>query len=952
MDLGGEQVMGQSTERQIVIRGAREHNLRNLDLELPREQFITITGVSGSGKSSLAFDTLFAEGQRAYVASLSAYARNFLDKLERPEVDSIEGLSPAIAIEQGTTSRNPRSTVGTVTEIHDHLRLLFARLGHPSCPQCGHGLRAQTVDEIVDLLLALPEATQIWILAPLTAENRAARGRELLAESYLRFRVDGRVQSYDAEATLNWDAAERVEVVLDRIRLRAGRRARLGEAVEAAYRIGQGIVRVVLEGEDAPWQEQSFTEGLYCVACDEALPLPEPRNFSFNSPAGACPACGGLGLQRELDEALIVPDPSLSIAAGGLVGMPKGGSYYTMMLAQMGERYGFSVDEPLAAISPANMQIILYGSEEEIDWDIVHPEKQRQWKFTRPWEGVIPWFKRRYLETKSEGIRRGLESLMSEQRCRHCEGKRLRPESLAFRVGGLDIAELSALSIWDLVAFFERLELSKGEAEIARLLLAELRGRLAFLNDVGLGYLSLERGATTLSGGESQRIRLATQLGSSLTGVLYVLDEPSIGLHAKDNARLLKALRAMRDRGNTVVVVEHDEETMRAADWVVELGPGAGRQGGELVYSGPLADMCPEHSLTAAYLSGAKRVRPPGEARRPDRWLELKGATMHNLKEVDIDFPLHCMCCVTGASGSGKSTAVIDILYRALRQQLHRANQAPGPHRALLGVAQVDKVVAVDQSPIGRSPRSNPATYVGVFDVIRGLFSKVPEARARGYKAGRFSFNVKGGRCERCKGDGVSKIEMHFLPDVHVRCEACKGQRYNQETLEILYKGKTIAQVLELSVAEAAEFFAAVPSCAAPLKLLEEVGLGYLALGQAATTLSGGEAQRLKLARELSKKQREHTLYVLDEPTTGLHFADIQRLLQVLFGLRDQGHSVLVIEHNLDFIACADWIIDMGPGGGAQGGQLVAAGPPEQVAEVEASATGACLRAKLSDSPS
>jgi excinuclease ABC subunit A len=932
----------------IRIKGAREHNLKNIDVTLPKDRLVVITGLSGSGKSSLAFDTLYAEGQRRYVESLSAYARQFLDLMEKPDVDSIEGLSPAISIEQKSTSHNPRSTVGTVTEIYDYLRVLFARVGRPHCPSCGRPIESQTVQQMVDAVLALPEGERIFVLAPVV-RGRKGEYRKLLQdlqrEGFVRARVDGQAVELEGAGELARYKAHTIEVVVDRLVIKPGVQGRLTESVELALQKGEGllIVHRLSDGSD-----QLFSERLSCPACQTALPEMEPRLFSFNSPHGACPACSGLGVKMELDPAKIVPNPSLSVLQGALAPWPvEGGFWYREMLEGLARDLGFSLRAPFKDLPEEARSAILYGSNgRKIAYDVRREGSRYQFEHT--FEGIIPNLMRRYKETKSEASREEIESFMSNSPCPACGGQRLKPEALSVRVGGHSIAAFTELSVKKALSALEELGLGPREQEIARMVLKEIRSRLSFLDNVGLGYLTLARSATTLSGGESQRIRLATQVGSQLTGVLYVLDEPSIGLHPRDNRRLLDTLTAMRDLGNTVVVVEHDEETIRSADHVVDLGPGAGIHGGEVVAQGSVAAICAaERSITGAYLSGRRSIPVPQIRRKPRGFMVIRGAAENNLKEIDVPVPLGVLTVVAGVSGSGKSTLVHEILYKGLVQRIYHGIEKPGAHRDMENWVLLDKVIEIDQSPIGRTPRSNPATYTGLFTPIRDLFAQVPEARARGYRPGRFSFNVKGGRCEACQGDGVLKIEMHFLPDVYVTCDTCKGKRYNRETLEVRYKNKTIAEVLDMTVSEALGFFENVPLVTKKLQTLVDVGLGYVHLGQQATTLSGGEAQRIKLARELSKRATGSTLYVLDEPTTGLHFEDVRCLLSVLQRLADQGNTVVVIEHNLDVIKCADAIIELGPEGGEEGGRVVASGTPEEVARVEHSPTGAYLRTLL-----
>ncbi len=926
----------------IVIRGARQHNLANVDVEIPRDRLVVITGVSGSGKSSLAFDTLFAEGQRRYVESLSAYARQFLQQMEKPDVDVIEGLSPAISIEQKTTSRNPRSTVGTVTEIHDYLRLLWASVGVPHCPDCRLPITPQTVEQMVDRVLELPEGTRFLLLAPLV-EGRKGEYRKLfermLREGFVRARVDGELVETGEPPELDRNRKHTIEVVVDRLSVRDGIRGRLAASLEIALNVGEGLARIAVpDGE-----ELTLSAKHACPSCGFSLSEVSPRLFSFNAPQGACPRCSGLGFLREVDPEKLVVDPERSLSAGCLaVVRPGSGSWRRRQLEQLARHAGFDLHTPWRKLPEAVRRLVMFGTDEEIDfrWE----GRRSAYHYRDRFEGLVPQLERRYRETASEEVRRELERYMSLAPCPDCGGARLRREALAVLVEGRNLAEISRLPIREALDWFSGLRLREREAAIAGKVLREIKDRLGFLVAVGLDYLTLDRMAGTLSGGESQRIRLATQVGSKLMGVLYVLDEPSIGLHQRDNRRLLDTLEGMRDLGNTVVV-EHDEETIREADWVIDLGPGAGSRGGRVVAAGP-PERIPEfpESLTGRYLAGElsipipERRRPPGE-----RSLVVHGAAEHNLKEIDVRFPLGLFVCVTGVSGSGKSTLVNEILYKAVSRELYGTLARPGRHHGVSGVDHLDKVILIDQSPIGRTPRSNPATYTKVFDPIRQLFAGTTEARARGYKAGRFSFNVRGGRCEACQGAGQTRIEMHFLPDVFVTCDVCRGKRYNRETLEVRYKGLNIAEVLSLTVDEARDLFAAVPRITKILDTLRAVGLGYLQLGQPATTLSGGEAQRIKLSRELARRATGKTLYLLDEPTTGLHFHDVGKLLEVLHALVDRGNTVVVIEHNLDVIKTADWIVDLGPEGGDGGGRVVAEGPPEAVAAEPASHTGRYL---------
>jgi excinuclease ABC subunit A len=931
----------------IVISGAREHNLKDVDVELPRDALIVITGLSGSGKSSLAFDTIYAEGQRRYVESLSAYARQFLGLMEKPDVDSIEGLSPAISIDQKTTSRNPRSTVGTVTEIHDYLRLLWARIGVPHCPECGEPIAGQTQEQIVDRLMMLEEGTKFMVMAPVVRGRKGEYGKlleQMRLEGYSRAKVDGELRRLDEEIILDKKLKHDVSVVVDRLVMKTDLRRRLSESVEAAAALAGGLIEVeIVEGETS--EPLLFSEQFACLNCGTSIPELEPRIFSFNSPHGACDRCHGLGFQRVIDPELVVPDPTLSLAEGALQPWNRGiTAYWRRLIAAVAETYGVDAEKPWSKLRKSEREIFLYGTGEERHQVSYTNRFGRRRSYRVRFEGIVNNLQRRYEETDSETNRERIEGYMAEQPCPACEGARLRPESLAVKVGGISIAEYSAMSAQAAAGWIAELELNETERAIARLIVREISERLAFLENVGIGYLSLARSARSLSGGEAQRIRLATQIGSSLVGVMYVLDEPSIGLHQRDNEKLIATLDRLRDLGNTVIVVEHDEGTMRAADHLLDLGPGAGEHGGHVIAAGTPADVAAEPaSLTGQYLAGKRRIEVPAERREPSGALLVRGAREHNLKGIDVAVPLGVFCCVTGVSGSGKSTLVNETLHHAVANRLHQAKLRPGAHDGVDGLSQIDKIINIDQSPIGRTPRSNPATYTGVFDHIRALFTQTQEARARGYKPGRFSFNVKGGRCEVCKGDGQIKIEMHFLPDVYVPCEQCHGKRYNRETLEVRFKGKSIADVLEMSVEDAVSFFENVPKIARRLRTLHDVGLDYIRLGQPATTLSGGEAQRVKLATELSKVATGDTLYILDEPTTGLHFADVQRLLDVLGRLVDAGNTVVVIEHNLDVIKTADRLIDLGPEGGEAGGEVVATGTPEEVAAVEGSYTGSFL---------
>jgi excinuclease ABC subunit A len=938
---------------QLVVSGAREHNLKDITVVIPRGSLTVITGLSGSGKSSLAFDTIYAEGQRRYVESLSAYARQFLGQMDKPDVDSIEGLSPAISIDQKTTSRNPRSTVGTVTEIYDYLRLLWARIGHPHCHICGRPISGQSTEQIIDQVMELAEGVRFMVLAPMVRGRKGEYGRqleELRAEGFSRVKVDGELRRLDEEIVLDKKFKHDIAVVVDRLVMKPDLRKRLADSIETAVSLADGLVEIELVDAEATEQGTlTFSEKFACPVHGPSLVELEPRIFSFNSPHGACPRCTGLGSQMEIDPELVVPDPSLSIGEGAIAPWEASASeYYDQLIQAIAERYRIDLDSPWHDLPESSRDFFLHGTNGDRVQVSYRNRFGRRRSYATTFEGIIPNLERRYRDTDSEFTREKIEEYMTLRPCPECLGARLRPESRAVLVGDTPIHEFTGLSARRALKWLDALELSEHDRRIARLVLREIQERLQFLENVGVGYLSMNRAAATLSGGEAQRIRLATQIGSSLVGVLYILDEPSIGLHQRDNAKLITTLERLRDLGNTVLVVEHDEGTMRAADHLVDMGPGAGEHGGYVVAEGTADEVArvPE-SLTGQFLSGTRVIDIPRRRRKPSGYVLVEGAAEHNLQDIDVKLPLGVMCCVTGVSGSGKSTLVNDVIYKALGNRLHRTRQRAGTHRRITGLDQLDKIISVDQSPIGRTPRSNPATYIGLFDQVRDLFSKTQEARARGYKPGRFSFNVKGGRCEVCRGDGQIKIEMHFLPDVYVPCEQCHGKRYNRETLDVRFKGKTIADVLEMPVEEALRFFAHIPKIRRRVETLNDVGLGYMRLGQPATTLSGGEAQRVKLAAELCKVATGRTLYILDEPTTGLHFADIQRLLEVLQRLVATGNSVVVIEHNLDVIKVADRIIDLGPEGGEEGGRLIASGTPEEVAGVEGSYTGQFLATVL-----
>ena len=936
----------------IKIEGARAHNLKNINVQIPRDKLVVVTGLSGSGKSSLAFDTIYAEGQRRYVESLSAYARQFLGQMDKPDVDNIEGLSPAISIDQKTTSHNPRSTVGTVTEIYDYLRLLYARAGRPHCPNCGKPITQQSVDQMVDRIMQLPAGAKLLIMAQLVRGKKGEHKKvleQIRREGYVRVRIDGELHDLGEEIVLEKQKKHTIEIVVDRLVVREGMESRLADSLETALHAGEGVVYVqVVDGELL-----MFSENFACVDCGISLPEIAPRMFSFNSPFGACPVCTGLGSHKEFDPALVVPDPTLSVADGVFAPLSKNPNSYGMRaITALLAAHDYDAHTPWNRMDKKTQKMLLYGSDEYVSFQYTNMFGEEK-EYHVPYEGVLPALTRRYRETDSEEMRESYEDYMTDTPCSACHGARLKPEALAVTVGGKNIAALTALTIREADAFLTAAEqdFTPREAKIAGEILKEIHARLHFLLDVGLDYLTLSRAASTLSGGEAQRIRLATQIGSGLMGVLYILDEPSIGLHQRDNNRLLATLRHLRDLGNTLIVVEHDEDTMYAADHIIDIGPGAGEHGGEVVAEGTAAEIMKNSaSITGQYLSRKQFIPVPAERRRGNGYfLEIVSASENNLKDVNVKFPLGTLTLVTGVSGSGKSTLVNEILYRGVASRLYRAKGKPGKHKKIKGLEHIDKVINIDQQPIGRTPRSNPATYTGVFDAIRELFSQVSESRMRGYKAGRFSFNVKGGRCEACRGDGILKIEMQFLPDVYVPCEVCKGARYNRETLEVHYKGKTIAEVLDMTIDEAVEFFANVPRIARKLEIIRDVGLGYIRLGQPATTLSGGEAQRVKLATELARRSTGKTLYILDEPTTGLHAADIHKLLLILQRLVDGGDTVVVIEHNLDVIKTADHIIDLGPEGGTGGGTIVAQGTPEEIVKVKASYTGQFLRPLLEE---
>jgi excinuclease ABC subunit A len=938
----------------LIIKGAREHNLKNIDLELPRDKLIVISGLSGSGKSSLAFDTIFAEGQRRYVESLSAYARQFLGRMDKPDLDYIEGLSPAISIEQKTTHRNPRSTVGTVTEIYDYYRLLYARIGTPHCPQCGREIREQPVDQIIDTIMAMGEGTRIQLLAPVIRGKKGEHQKiveDAKKAGFARARIDGVIVNLDDDAAIKLDKQKKhsIEIVVDRLVISSDIRSRLAESVEAALEAADGIMLVVVGAQDQKSTEHFFSQKNACPDCGISIPELQPRLFSFNNPYGACPACSGLGAKLEFDPDLVIPNRSLSFNEGGVVPYNPDSAWHRSRFESLAKHYKFKLDTPLKDLPKKVMDAILYGSKEDIRVKYENRDKTGKFEYNQKFPGVLEDLKRRYLETQSQGIKDWLEKFMSQKPCEECGGKRLKPEALGVTVGDKNIWELSSFSVTDSLKFFDSVKFNKNEKKISYQILKEINARLGFMQNVGLDYLTLERKSATLSGGEAQRIRLATQIGSSLVGVLYILDEPSIGLHQRDNQRLIDTLLYLRNLGNTLIVVEHDEQTLRTADYIVDLGPGAGVHGGNVVAQGtPKEVMAIEESLTGRYLAGTLTMEIPPQRRKGNgNFIRLSGVTEHNLKGIDVEIPLGIFTCITGVSGSGKSTLLSDVLYPALSNRVYGSSHAEGAYEAMEGAEFIDKVIDIDQSPIGRTPRSNPATYVGVFSGIRDLFASLPDSKMRGYKPGRFSFNVRGGRCENCSGDGTIKIEMNFLPDVYITCDVCHGQRFNKETLEIRYKGKNIADVLDMTIEEAAEFFSYIPHIARKMDTLLSVGLGYVKLGQSALTLSGGEAQRVKLALELSKRSTGKTLYILDEPTTGLHFADVKQLMEVIQRLVDQGNTVVMIEHNLDVLLQADHLIDLGPEGGNKGGEVVVTGTPEKVADHTRSYTGIYIKELL-----
>ena len=929
---------------QLIVKGARQHNLKNIDISLPRDSFNVITGLSGSGKSSLAFDTIYAEGQRRYVESLSAYARQFLGQMDKPDVDYIEGLSPAISIDQKTTSRNPRSTVGTVTEIYDYLRLLFARVGHAHCPQCGKPISQQTIQQMTDDVMTFPEGAKILVIAPMIRGKKGEHKSvfdQLRKEGFSRVRVDGVVRTLDEDVDLQKTKKHDIDVVVDRLVVKEGIESRLTDSMETAAKWGEGLVLVA--EVDGP--EHMYSQHFACPDCHISLPKIEPRMFSFNSPFGACPACAGIGSTMEVDEEMVIPDGSISFANGAVVALSNNpNAWFMRQLEGLLRQNGYSLNNSFDELPKKLQEEIMHGSQEKVSFDYENMRGEVK-TFHTEYEGILPMVKRRHSEASTDAMREEFEKFMSIKPCTTCHGARLKPEVLAITVGGKNIEEVTDMTIKEAAQFFSSLSLSQRELVIGEQILKEIKARLGFLNNVGLDYLTMSRAAGTLSGGEAQRIRLATQIGSGLVGVLYILDEPSIGLHQRDNDRLIETLKSLRDLGNTLLVVEHDEDTMRAADFLVDIGPGAGEHGGQVIAAGPVPEvMANPKSITGQYLAGKKFIALPEKRRKPGKAaIEVRGAKENNLQNINVKFPIGLFNVVTGVSGSGKSTLINEILYKGLSNKLYRTYHRVGKHKEIRGMDYVDKVINIDQSPIGRTPRSNPATYTGVFDAIRELYSQTPEAKMRGYKQGRFSFNVKGGRCEACRGDGIIKIEMHFLPDVYVPCEVCKGARYNRETLEVKYKGKSIADVLDMTVDDAVDFFAAIPKIHRKMITLQEVGLGYIRLGQPATTLSGGEAQRVKLATELARRSTGKTMYILDEPTTGLHAEDIRKLLLVLQKLVDAGDTVVVIEHNLDVIKTADYIIDLGPEGGSGGGTIIAKGTPEEVAKVKESYTGRFL---------
>jgi excinuclease ABC subunit A len=939
------------TDNQIVVRGAREHNLKDITVSLPRDVMVVVTGLSGSGKSSLAFDTIYAEGQRRYVESLSAYARQFLGQMDKPDVDHIDGLSPAVSIDQKTTSNNPRSTVATVTEIYDYLRLLYARAGRPHCHVCGFPVASSTPQQMVEKVLTLPEKSRFMVLAPVIRGRKgeyAKMFKDLAESGFARVRVDGELHELPVDLGLDKNYKHDIDVVVDRLVIREGIERRLTDSIETALKLAEGLVQIeTVSGDDSEASESMlFSESFTCTNCGASIAEIQPRTFSFNSPHGACDRCDGLGSRLEIDPELVIPNEDLSVNEGALVPWANSQTeYHASVLGALAEKYGIDLNVPWRDLPEEKRRLILFGTDSERIYISYRNRYNRRRQYMTRFDGVVGNLQRRYAETDSEYRREKIEEFMSHVACPKCKGARLRPEALAVTVGGKNVYEFTALSVTEAQRFFDGVKFTTREWLIGERVVKEIRERLGFLVDVGLGYLTLSRSAGTLSGGEAQRIRLASQVGSGLVGVLYVLDEPSIGLHQRDNRRLLTTLEKLRDLGNTLVVVEHDEETIRDADYVIDVGPGAGVHGGEIIAAGSVEDIeAEERSVTGDFLSGRRRIEPPEERREATGAIQLLGAMEHNLKNVDVEFPLGVFTCITGVSGSGKSTLVNEILYKALANAVSRGKHRPGRHAGIRGVEDVDKVIDIDQSPIGRTPRSNPATYTKVFDHIRQLFASTPEAKIRGYKPGRFSFNVKGGRCEACKGDGQIRIEMHFLPDISVPCEVCKGRRYNNETLRATYKGKSISDVLDMTIEEACDFFAPVPAISRRMDTLRDVGLGYVRLGQPATTLSGGEAQRVKLASELGKRATGKTVYILDEPTTGLHFADVEKLLSILHRLVDAGNTVIVIEHNLDVIRSADYVVDLGPEGGDAGGEIVATGTPEDVANVEESYTGHFLR--------